>query len=152
MQIVPQYIDIEDKIAGPLTWKHIGWLFGGGAILSFLFVTLDRITFMIIAIPFGLLVIAMAFYRPQGVPLVEFMGYGFSYIFKPKRYLWSRDFEAGNQQSDKIVESVVNVKQKEKMTMDEITAISQTLDSGGVQRNKQMQELIKKNISTANKK
>ncbi|EKD71060.1 MAG: hypothetical protein ACD_46C00281G0001, partial [uncultured bacterium] len=33
---VPQYIDVEDKVAGPLTIKQLGWLIALGIMLLIL--------------------------------------------------------------------------------------------------------------------
>ncbi len=91
MQIVPQYIDVEDKIAGPLTWKHIGWFFAGGTILAILWNLVDTVTFYIIAVPTAIATFMLAFYRPNGVSLITFIGYGFTYLFRPKVYTWQNE-------------------------------------------------------------
>ena len=144
MQIVPQYIDIEDKIAGPLTWKHIGWLFGGGSILVIAFLLLDTITFFIVAIPISLLFLALAFYRPHGVSFIEFFGYGFMFLFRPRKYVWSRDVQIQQRKSKKIQQQTQILKNKKELSIQDIEAIAKTLDSNGKERNKRVQELIKK--------
>lgn len=152
MQVVPQYIDVEDKIAGPLTWKHLGWMFGGAGILLIAFTFLDKTTFFIVAIPIGLITIALAFYKPNGIPLVSFIGYGFTYIFHPRTYTWQREVSIKKQPKKKEDIKITTTSKKDQITTDDITAIAQTLDSGGRQRNERIQELIKERIKKDKKK
>ncbi len=152
MQIVPQYIDVEDKIVGPLTWKHLGWMFGGGGLALVAFMMLDTMTFFIVAVPIILLTIALAFYKPNGVPFVEFIGYGFTFFFRPKTYTWQREITNEKVQKNKEPVKVETSSKEKELTVDDIAALAQTLDSGGVQRNKRMQELIKENVDNTNKK
>jgi hypothetical protein len=42
---VPQFIDVEDKIAGPLTVKQVLWLIGMGAVLFIVWTFFDTPTF-----------------------------------------------------------------------------------------------------------
>lgn len=87
---VPQFIDVEDKIVGPLTWKQLLWMIGMGATLLFLFSIFERIPFVIIAIPTVLAFVAFAFYRPNGFPLTTFVFYTILFIFRPKIAVWER--------------------------------------------------------------
>ncbi len=149
MQIVPQYIDVEDKVAGPLTWKHIGWIFAGGVLAFVAWATLDHITFVIVAIPIALITAAMAFYRPNGVSMVEFIGYGFGYIFRPKRYTWQQEIEkikVKNKEPIKISSS----SREKKLTADDIASLAQTLDSHGVERSERIKELIRERMKKNN--
>ena len=152
MQIVPQYIDVEDKIVGPLTWKHLGWMFGGGGIVVVAFLMLDKMTFFIVAIPVILFTAALAFYKPNGVPFVEFLGYGFTFIFRPKTYTWQREATPQKVKKNTNPAKIETSSKEKELTVDDITAIAQTLDSRGEERNKRMQELIKENMNNTNKK
>ena len=149
MQIVPQYIDVEDKVAGPLTWKHIGWIFVGGVFTFVAWATLDHITFVIIAIPIVLLTAAMAFYRPNGVSMVEFIGYGFGFIFRPKRYTWKQEVEKIKEKNKEPIKIASSSREK-KLTADDIAALAQTLDSHGVGRSERIKELMKENMKKNN--
>ncbi len=87
---VPQFINVEDKIAGPLTARQFLWFLAMGAILLILWNVFSQEAFYIIGIPVVLIFVALAFYRPQGVPLVVFIGYALTYLFQPKIYVWKR--------------------------------------------------------------
>jgi hypothetical protein len=150
MQIVPQYIDVEDKIAGPLTWKHIGWLFAGGVLLVLAWVTLDRITFYVVAFVIVSATVALAFARPNGVSMIEFIGYGVGYFFRPKTYLWQREVEHAQTKKKKDVHITSTSKEKE-LTTEDVVALAQTLDTHGAQRSERIKQLIKEREKTVKK-
>lgn len=87
---VPQFIDVEDKIAGPLTVKQLLWLIGMTGVLLAIFFALDGAVMIIAAVPVVLLFIALAFYRPNGQPLIAYFGNAFLFLFRPKVMMWDR--------------------------------------------------------------
>ncbi|MBI2439467.1 MAG: PrgI family protein [Candidatus Moranbacteria bacterium] len=87
---VPQFIDVEDKIAGPLTWRQLLWMIGMGAVLLVAFNVFDGAMFIVSAIPIVLIFVAFAFYRPNGFPLVTFIFYSILFLFRPKVSVWER--------------------------------------------------------------
>jgi ABC-type proline/glycine betaine transport system permease subunit len=92
---VPQFIDVEDKIAGPLTWKQILWMIGMGAVLLTLYNLFDSVLFFITAIPVIILFAIFAFYRPNGVSMITFALHGLFFIFQPKISVWERPVSTG---------------------------------------------------------
>ncbi|KKR21837.1 MAG: hypothetical protein UT50_C0003G0018 [Candidatus Moranbacteria bacterium GW2011_GWA2_39_41] len=87
---VPQFIDIEDKIVGPLTAKQLGWFAIEGVILLLAWGILDTSLFIFIAIILTLIFGALAFFKPHGQPLIIFLLSAVSFFTKPKMYIWRR--------------------------------------------------------------
>lgn len=87
---VPQFIDVEDKIAGPLTWKQIFWMIGMSAVLMVIYNIFDSATFFVLAIPVVIVFALFAFYRPNGVSMIEFAMHGVFFLFQPKVAVWER--------------------------------------------------------------
>lgn len=87
---VPQFIDVEDKIAGPLTVKQLLWMIGMAGVLLVIFFALDGAVMIVVAVPVVLLFAALAFYRPNGQPLVTYFGNAFLFLFRPKVMMWDR--------------------------------------------------------------
>lgn len=87
---VPQFIDVEDKIAGPLTWRQLLWMIALGAIEFILYTLFDQTLFIIISIPLVLFFIALAFYRPGGFSMASFIGNAVFFVFRPKIAIWER--------------------------------------------------------------
>ena len=124
---VPQFIDIEDKIVGPLTAKQLGWLALGSVIVLILYGLLDKSAFvfsaLIVAIIFG----GLAFYRPYNQPLIKFISSSILFVTRPKMYIWKREAEkvakkeTGSQSAAKIIT-------KKSFDSQKAQSISQILD------------------------
>jgi hypothetical protein len=90
---VPQFIDIEDKIVGPLTAKQLGWVAIGSIILLILWSALDFSAFLVVgALNCGLFG-ALAFFKPYNQPLLKFILSSFHYFSRPKIYVWKRNYD-----------------------------------------------------------
>ena len=87
---IPQFIDKEDKIVGPLTAKQLGWCAAGGIAILIAWSRLDFSGFIVASVPIILLTVALAFYRPNGMSLLFFIGASFGFLYKPKVYLWKQ--------------------------------------------------------------
>lgn len=87
---VPQFIEVEAKIVGPLTWKQFVYVAGGVGALTILKLTAPFIVFVIFGIPIAALAGALAFHRINNRPLSIFLESAVHYIFKSKLYLWKR--------------------------------------------------------------
>lgn len=124
---VPQFIDIEDRIVGPLTAKQLGWLSLGGVILFVLFNFLDNSAFIIACIIVGTIFGALAFYRPYNISLISFIGSSISFIFRPRIYVWKRDFES-LKTTKKINKKIQPAVEKKKIDSRKIEEISKILD------------------------
>lgn len=85
---VPQFIEVEDKIFGPLTLKQFVYLAGGGGLCLLFFTLLPLYLTVILAIPVMALSAGLAFYTVNGRPLIFAMEHAFGYLFGTKLYLW----------------------------------------------------------------
>ncbi len=87
---VPQFIDIEDKIFGPFTWKQFVYLLGGAGALFMLFVTLPFLIFLVVAAPVAALSAALAFYTIDNQPFIVILESFVRYIGGSRLYLWKK--------------------------------------------------------------
>ena len=87
---VPQFIEIEDKVIGPLTWKQFIYLAGGVGILVILYLWLPLILFIAFGLPFGILSASLAFHKINNRPFSVFLESILSYFGKAKLYLWRK--------------------------------------------------------------
>lgn len=89
---VPQFIDIEDKIVGPFTWRQFVYLAGGAGILLTLWLTLDSfMLFALLGLPVGALSASLAFQRVNNRPFSAFLEAFFTYLTRKKIYVWKKD-------------------------------------------------------------
>jgi len=87
---VPQFIDIEDKIVGPLTGKQLGWLAMGAVIALVLWALLNTVAFYASAVVVALMFGALAFYKPYNQTLLAFIMSSVYYMTRPRIYIWKR--------------------------------------------------------------
>lgn len=129
---VPQFIDVEDKIAGPLTWRQLLWLIGMGAALLVMFNLFDTALFIIAAVPTVLLFVALAFYRPNGIPLPIYIFHAILFVFHPKIAVWERPVQVlptqAKMDSDMAASAPVLVADKH-ITQDTLKELARILDN-----------------------
>lgn len=87
---VPQFIEKEAKIVGPFTFKQFIFIGIAGGLCVFLFFTVPFSLFLILAIFLLGGAFALAFFKIQRVSLPVFIKNLFSFLFKPKIYLWKK--------------------------------------------------------------
>lgn len=91
---VPQFIDVEDKILGPITMRQFFIMLiplGAGILLYFL---LRFWLVVIIELPLVIGCALFAFYRPYGMRFSRFFSAFLSYSLKPRMFLWKREERA----------------------------------------------------------
>jgi hypothetical protein len=126
---IPQFIDIEDKIVGPLTAKQLGWLAAGGVCLLLLWTVLDLSAFIIAAIFVAIIFAGLAFYRPNGQPLTSSIGAIFVFFLKPKIYMWRRIPDKKSlAKHEKIINENASHHSNKEVTLEEIKKVSQLLE------------------------
>lgn len=103
---VPQFIEIEDKIIGPLTWKQFLYLAGGAGGIVILYLIAPFIFLIIIGLPFGALAVGLAFHRINNRPLDIFLESGINYFRKTKLYLWKREETQAVIEKTEVKESI----------------------------------------------
>ncbi len=87
---VPQFIDIEDKVFGPFTFKQFVYIAGGVGICFVLLRILPRFLAIMAIIPVALLSLALAFYKMNNRPFVQTVESFFKYLVGARLYIWKR--------------------------------------------------------------
>ncbi len=88
---VPQFIEVESKIFGPLTLKQFIFLLGGAGIV-FVIYSFSGSFFLalIFGAPFAILALALAFYKVNNQPFVKILENAFNYFVSGKIYVWNK--------------------------------------------------------------
>lgn len=87
---VPQFIETEDKVIGPLTLKQFLFLAAAGAVSFALFFILKTVLWIMVTFILGTLAAALAFIKVQGRPLPSILLAALGFYWKPRTYLWQR--------------------------------------------------------------
>lgn len=85
---VPQFIEVEDKIFGPLTLKQFLYLAGAGGVGLIFFTLFPTYLAVVMTLPFAALGLALAFYRPNDRPFIEAAEHAMGYLLSRRLYLW----------------------------------------------------------------
>jgi hypothetical protein len=87
---VPQFIEIEDKIFGPLTFKQFIYIAGSIGLAIIFFTFLPTFIAILISLPvvgFGAM---LAFYKVNGKPFINTVESAVKYFLGSKLYLWKK--------------------------------------------------------------
>lgn len=87
---VPQFIEVEDKIFGPLTFKQFAYLVGGGGISFLAHRFIGFPISILIIVPVLSFALAIAFYKVNNRPFLEVCEYAVKYFFGNKLYIWKK--------------------------------------------------------------
>jgi len=106
---VPQFIEIEDKIVGPLTWKQFVFLAGGAGGAVLLWLSLPPLLAIILIVPIAVFALALAFYRYNQRPFILLLESWFFYTFGSKLYIWKkREKKVAPPSIEEEVQAMVN--------------------------------------------
>ena len=87
----PQFIEVEDKIFGPLTFRQFLYLAGGAGIsfIIYILIPVKFFAFLFIA-PVVIFSLALAFYKINNKPFIQVAESAFSYWIGDKLYIWKK--------------------------------------------------------------
>ena len=85
---VPQFIDVEDKIFGPLTLKQAIYLAGAISFTAVIFLQFNVLFAILLGGPVLALAFLLAFIKVHGRPFINVLSSAFFYATKNKLYLW----------------------------------------------------------------
>jgi len=101
---VPQFLDIEDKIFGPFTFREFIYLAGGAGLC---FVLYRLLGFYLGAIPIlamAALALALTFYKPNNKPFINMIEAGLKYMTQDKLYVWKKpEVRLSTKEQNKVV-------------------------------------------------
>lgn len=96
---VPQFIEVEDRIIGPLTLKQFIYIAGGGGLCIVFFSYLPIVFAILLSLPVAGFAAALAFYKVNGKPFIEMLEAGFNYYTSAKLFLWKHGEQKARQVS-----------------------------------------------------
>ena len=105
---VPQFLEIEDKIFGPFTFKQFAYLTGGAGLSYILFKLLGFLGGFIPILLVAGLSVALTFYHPNGKPFINMIEAWVKYTMQNKLYIWKRrkiKIDSNQQKVKRVPES-----------------------------------------------
>lgn len=133
---VPQFIEIEDKIFGPFTWRQFLYLGGGGGAIVVMLLLLPFYLSIIPAIAVGVLTGALAFYPVNNRPFSDFLEAIYNHYSRKRLYIWQQTKEIVHKQSftpDTTTHDHLNIHPLES-TKKDITSLARRLELQALQK------------------
>lgn len=132
---VPQFIEIEDKLFGPLTFKQFAYLAGGAGMIFIAYKLLPFFIAIIFIIPIAIFALALTFYKINGKPFAFYVQAAINYSTKNKLYVWKQRLEKPNMNKSK--EEIPNITHVvPKVSKSKLSDISWNLDVSDQEENK----------------
>jgi len=130
--VVPQFIDVEDKILGPITVHQFILMIIGGLFLVVAFKLFDTSLFVVSAILTAGIVGVFGFIKVNGRAFHFFLVAIFQVSVKPRLRIWN-NADTGQEVSseEQVVVSTVAVKDH-RLSRSRLTEIALQVDTGGV--------------------
>jgi len=106
---VPQFIDIEDKLFGPFTFKQFAYMAGGAGIIFTIYKLIPLLIGIFFIIPVAIFSILLTFYKINGKPFAHYLQAGMQYFLSSRLYIW-KQYPEKNEDFKK--ENLSQVKEK----------------------------------------
>ena len=134
---VPQFLDIEDKIFGPFTFRQFVYLAGGAGLSFVLYKVLGILLGLIPILVVISLSIALTFYKPNGKPFIDFLESGLKYLMQDKLYVWKRKMVRKQTEKEKIpTEKVSSTFSSQRLNKSKLQDLAWSLDVLDLTKNK----------------
>lgn len=131
---VPQFIDVEDKLVGPLTLKQFIYVAGAAGLCVVFFSYVPILFAILLSLPVAGLGLALAFYKINGKPFIEVLEAGFNYYTSKKLMLWkyteptTKENEAAASASAAAAEAARPVRGAPRLTRGKLSELAWSLD------------------------
>lgn len=89
--LVPQFIEVEDKLFGPLSFKQFVYLVGSIGFAGAIYATYGIFLSILLGGPIVALGLALAFYRINDRPFIFVLQSIVNYTLHHKLYLWKKE-------------------------------------------------------------
>ncbi len=131
--VVPQFIDVEDKILGPLSVRQFIILIAASGLLFLSFRFADISLFILEAFVITVLTIAFAFIRVNGRPFHHFLINLIQMVQRPRLRIWRHDVSREDLRLPKVAPPARQVlTHKPPLTASRLAELSLVVDTGGV--------------------
>ncbi|MFH1668050.1 MAG: PrgI family protein [Candidatus Komeilibacteria bacterium] len=132
--VVPQFIDVESKIFGPITTRQFIIALVGAMIAFFAYRFSDFSLFIVEAIIIAIGVGLFGFVKVNGAPFYVFLLNYISTLKLPAQRIWRRDVVIQTEAPEKVVlvENTDDVSIKKKLPPSRLSELSLIIDTGGV--------------------
>lgn len=124
---VPQFIDIQDKIFGPFTFRQFVYLLGGGGLAYAFYRFLG-----VIGLPLSLaalgLAAALTFYKINNKPFIFILQAWVKYITSSRLYVWKPRKPKQEKKKTEKIKKDISIEETRRLTKKRLSDLSWSLD------------------------
>lgn len=99
---VPQFIDVEDKLFGPLTFKEFAYLAGGAGLVYVIYELLPIYFAAPLMLVAGGFALALTFYKVNSKPFIYYVQAGITYGLRSKLYVWKQHLSKPDVKKEEV--------------------------------------------------
>jgi hypothetical protein len=133
---VPQFIDVEDKVIGPITVRQFIIILFAAGMIAICYKVFYFTTFLVLTIIISFLTVVVAFVKINGVNFHLFLANFFITLFKSNTRVWNNAFgkEHLRIETEKVVIHDKYVPPAKHYSSSRLTELSLIVDTQGVFR------------------
>lgn len=132
--VVPQFIDVEDKIFGPITVRQFLILLAGGIGIFIAYQFADFALFVVLLVLIGGVSLIFAFAKVNGQTFHYFLLNVFQTVVKPTQRIWTKGYTSQELKyflDEQTVEEIVEITVEKKNKRHHIQQLSLVVNTGG---------------------
>ncbi|MFA5021205.1 MAG: PrgI family protein [Patescibacteria group bacterium] len=131
--VVPQFLDVEDKIIGPITVRQFIELLVAGLVIVIFYKIFDFTLFVFSGLAVLAIALIVAFSKINGQPFHLFLLNFIQTMRNPKLKVWRKDSSVKDLQLKSPVEAkVATVRFRKPLSTSKISEIALIIDTGGI--------------------
>jgi len=142
---VPQFLEIEDKIFGPFTFKEFAYLIGGAGMCFILYKLLGLMWGAIPILFVGGFALLLTFYKPNEKPFINMVESFFRYNMQDKLYVWEKRKQKKENRNEKTNEKIQMIRDEPRLSGSKLRDLAWSLDV--LDAKKQLDERKQQDVS-----
>lgn len=133
--VVPQFLDVEDKVIGPITVRQFIILLIAGGLVFVAYKLADFTLFLFELITIAIFTILFAFIKINGRPVHYFILNFIQTMKKPRLTIWYKDyntFELRLKMQEAIEKPIVEPRSRSIIGTSKLAELALIVDTGGI--------------------
>ncbi|MEK7187777.1 MAG: PrgI family protein [Patescibacteria group bacterium] len=99
---VPQFIESEDRIIGPLSLRQFGYVCLAGVFSGILYFTVNLVAWVLFSIVLIAIALIIGFVKIQGQDMLRIGGAYVRYLWNPQHYVWQQKSSRTNTKNEEL--------------------------------------------------
>ncbi len=134
--VAPQFIDVEDRIIGPITTRQFVLMIIGGVVIFLAYKILDTSAFILTSLLVGGAVVLFGFVKINGRRFHEYMGSMLEVARRPRVRVWFKSVNSSEIRTNNRLEAQDKIKtnfisRPKKIKANSLRELALLVDTGG---------------------